>query len=58
MGSITHIPTELIQLRKENRELHERNAKLRNTAISALALVDKHKELLDVVVAKVRELRK
>lgn len=58
MGSITHIPTELIQLRKENRELQERNAKLRNTAISALALVDKHKELLDVVVAKVRELRK
>jgi len=58
MGSITRISTELIELRRENKRLMEVNARLRNTAASALALVERHRELLSVVVAKVKELRK
>lgn len=56
--SITKIHPDTIELREENRKLMEVNAKLRNTAQSALLLVEKHKELLNIVMSKLKELRK
>ena len=56
--SITTIHNDAVKLREENRKLMEVNAKLRETAQQALLLIDKHKALLAVVVAQVKELQK
>jgi len=55
--SITRINNEAAALRAENKRLMEANAKLRNTAAAALALVEKHKELLAAVMSRLQELR-